>query len=675
MPFLKPYFLAALAVVLVPLIIHLLTRDQIKKVAFSTVRFFVGTSKNILRKKKIREAFLLASRMLACAIIVFAFARPLFTKEKQPQSGRFSALKARAIVVDVSASMAGTGNTIRKKAEAALNEMAEGSDAAILVSFSGKPSTVGPAKEFAGIRDAISKIEPDSGGTDIAEALRTANSILSGVEATEKSIVLISDLQRSGWQSFKGGWKLAPGTNLSIINIDPAISADRVAITEGDYPHNIVLDKVPRVVAAKIANFSDSPRNAVETTLSVNGKIVETEKVNVPAHQAVAVRFRTPFTNPGDNLGIIRLSQDNEKKLGSTFYFNTRVNPTINVTVVSQPGDNAGKFLAIALQPPEADSPFRVKSVNLQNLTAKDVNESGIVLLNNVDTAGAEVVTALNTLLQRGGGIIYLPGDKVGADKFNTTFAAISPARLSRIMTAPATDEQEQGLALTKVNVEHPIFEIFQKPHHGDLSGPRFTRFWELTDSQMSRVIARFSNDRPAFLERQIGQGIAIMMTSSISGDWSNLVIDKGPMFVSIMHQIARYLVMRSEKKTDYCVGDELKLNANDQVTDPAGKKISDRPVIAKEPGFYVVDTGSEKISCSVNVMAGEADPVVMKQEEITMAVVPVKGENLEAAGDDVLAKESKEKVDRMALWRYLILALAVLLAGELYLGNKTVRH
>ncbi len=675
MPFLKPSFLIALAVVLVPLIIHLLTRDQIKKVAFSTVRFFVGTSKNILRKKKIREALLLASRMIACGLIVLAFARPLFTKEKPAKGGRFSAAKATAIVVDASASMAGTDKTIRSHTEAALKDLSEGSDAALIIGFNSRTSVVGPSKDFSAIRDAISRLTPGNGGTDIAEALRTANSLLSGVDATEKNIVLISDLQRSGWESFKGGWKLAPGTKLTIIKVDPAISSDRIAITEGDYPHNIVLDKIPRVVAAKVANLSNVQRNGVEVSLSVNGKAVESQKVNIPANQAVPVRFRTAFVNPGDNLGVIRLVGESEGKLGSTFYFNTRVNPTINVTIVSQTGDASAKFLAIALQPPEADSPFRVKSVNIQGLTPRDVNESGIVVLNNVDSTGTEVCAALNNLLQRGGGIIYMPGDKVGADKFNAAFTAISPARLSRIMTAPASDEQEPGLSLTKVNAEHPIFEIFQKPHYGDLSGPRFTKFWELTDSQLSKVIARFSNDRPAVLERQIGQGIAIMMTSSISSDWSNLVIDKGPMFVSIMHQIARYLVMRSEKKTGYFVGEEIKLNSSEQISDPSGKKITDRPVIARDPGFYVVDNGSEKYSCSVNVMPGEADPVAMKQEEITMAVVPVQGENMEAAGDDVLAKEAKERVDKTGLWRYLILALAVLLAGELYLGNKTVRH
>ncbi|HBC89381.1 MAG TPA: hypothetical protein DCZ94_20770 [Lentisphaeria bacterium] len=675
MPFLKPYFLIALAVVLVPLIIHLLTRDQIKKVAFSTIRFFVGTSKNILRKKKIREAFLLASRMLACALIALAFARPMFSKDKPAQGGRFNAEKARAIVVDASASMAGTDKSIRKQSEDALSDLSEGSDAAVLIGFSGKPSVVGPSKDFAGIRDAISRLAPGNGGTDIAEALRTANSMLSGVEASDKSIILISDLQRSGWQSFKGGWKLAPGIKMSIIKVAPALRSDRIAITEGDYPHNIVLDKIPRVVAAKVANFSDNPRSAVEVSLSVNGKVVETEKINIPARQAVAVRFRTAFANTGDNLGIIRLTQEDAKQLGSAYYFNTRVNPTITITLISQPGDNTAKFIAIALQPPGADSPFRIRMLNSQSLTPKDINESGIVILNNVDSAGAEICSALNVLLQRGGGIIYLPGDKVGAERFNNAFAAISPAKLSRIMTAPATDEQEQGLSLTKVNGEHPIFEIFQKPHHGDLSGPRFSKFWELTDSQLSKVSARFSNDRPAVLERQIGQGIAIMMTSSISGDWSNLVIDKGPMFVSIMHQIARYIAMKSERKSDYFVGDELKLSANEKISDPEGGKITDRPVIATQPGFYVVETGTEKFSCSVNVMPGEADPTEMKQEEITMAVVPVQGENLDAAGDEVLAKEAKERIDKMALWRYLILALAVLLAGELFLGNKTVRH
>ena len=76
MRFVNPIFLAAMAAIALPAIIHLLTRDRVRRVAFSTLRFFAGASHRILRRRRWREVLLLGMRMGACGLAAIAFARP-----------------------------------------------------------------------------------------------------------------------------------------------------------------------------------------------------------------------------------------------------------------------------------------------------------------------------------------------------------------------------------------------------------------------------------------------------------------------------------------------------------------------------------------------------------------------------------------------------------------------
>ena len=74
--FANPYFLAALAGVAVPVLIHLLTRDHVKHVAFSTLRFFAKRAKAVVQRKRFQELLLIAMRAAIVALLALIFARP-----------------------------------------------------------------------------------------------------------------------------------------------------------------------------------------------------------------------------------------------------------------------------------------------------------------------------------------------------------------------------------------------------------------------------------------------------------------------------------------------------------------------------------------------------------------------------------------------------------------------
>ncbi|MFW6161329.1 MAG: vWA domain-containing protein, partial [Planctomycetota bacterium] len=167
-----PLFLIGLAGAAIPILIHLLTRDRIRRVTFSTLRFFARGSRSVLRRKRLQEAILVAMRCLACALLAVAFARPFFGGERAAE-GVVEAETACAVVADLSGSMARAGlpEALREEARSALDALADGRDAAALVTFTGTPLVRMPlTKRLGEIRSRISLLEPGHGGTDIAEA-------------------------------------------------------------------------------------------------------------------------------------------------------------------------------------------------------------------------------------------------------------------------------------------------------------------------------------------------------------------------------------------------------------------------------------------------------------------------------------------------------------------------
>src|SRR3954470_2613030 len=96
MGFLAPLFLAGLAALAVPVLIHLINRERKEVIAFPSLMFLQKISYKSVRRQKLRHILLLALRCLALAIVVSAFARPFFHRNTPPT---IAAGGAREVVV------------------------------------------------------------------------------------------------------------------------------------------------------------------------------------------------------------------------------------------------------------------------------------------------------------------------------------------------------------------------------------------------------------------------------------------------------------------------------------------------------------------------------------------------------------------------------------------------
>src|SRR6478735_8927403 len=96
MNFLAPAFLAGLAALAIPVIIHMINRERKVVVEFPSLMFLERIPYKSVRRQKIRHLLLLILRCLALALLAAAFARPFFDRSHKTGAG---AASARAVVI------------------------------------------------------------------------------------------------------------------------------------------------------------------------------------------------------------------------------------------------------------------------------------------------------------------------------------------------------------------------------------------------------------------------------------------------------------------------------------------------------------------------------------------------------------------------------------------------
>src|SRR4051812_42455176 len=117
MAFLTPLFLAGLAAIAIPVLIHLIQREKKRVIEFPSLMFVRRIPYQSVRRRRIRHWALLLLRAAAIALIVAAFARP-FTQRGSVAAAPGGGAREMVILLDRSASM-GYGDQWRRAQEAA----------------------------------------------------------------------------------------------------------------------------------------------------------------------------------------------------------------------------------------------------------------------------------------------------------------------------------------------------------------------------------------------------------------------------------------------------------------------------------------------------------------------------------------------------------------------------
>jgi hypothetical protein len=685
--FLNTFFLWGLAAAAIPIAIHLIKRNRAVKMPFAAMRFLLTAHTERYKSQRLKQWLLLLMRIAAFLLVALAFARPFFANSTlawndEPQ--------AAVVLLDNSFSMSYASNLAKavERAKEQLRSFNPGDHVAVM-QFSEETKTVletqEPLDTASGQLD--DRIEISNAGTDYRQALQSAEAFLTDSRLQRKSVYLISDFQEPAWSTLNQN-----------LDLDSDIKVHPVPVLNQDAKNVAITDlliassgsnKQRKNVLAKVTNFGQESAK-IKAQLFLNNKRNSGKNIQVESGEEGIVQFGNVLFPKGDISGWVEVTAgDEDVRVDNRYYFVSMAEKKPGILAVNGEPDSKDAandelfFIDHALNLPGLGK-YTLKQVGSAQVNSTDLSDFSAIVMANVRDLPRDQVERIVTYVRNGGGIVFALGDRVSVSIFNRLFNELIPCDLEHLAFEKV--DRSQSRMLAEIDYQHSIFQIFSDPGHSDPSVAEFYQYFVAKPNTDGEVIASFDDGAPALLERRLGDGRVILMTSTLDAEWTNLPIKS--LYLPLLYQIVDYVASESKGQRSYLVSNDVPMHnlvppspsgfEGFVVEKPSGDKV---PVSAQlfeetdELGIYNVvnQQGRTVAQFAVNFDTRESDFRSISGEALANAAANMTGETVQTAGvggNGVnLNQESSQK-----LWRFILLAAVLLLIGETWLANRTYR-
>ncbi len=687
MNFLNPLFLIGGLAAAVPILLHLIRREHARKIEFPTLMFLRRISKKTIRYQKLRHLLLLLLRVLALLLIVLAFARPYFESTRKPAAlGR--ATSAHIILLDNSMSMGFQDRWQRAKSAAAdiLQKSGPGDKFAVLEFSDSATALTDLTSNSAEVLSLIKRsAELTDQPTRYGQALRAAEKLAIEAGTAKRIIHLISDFQKSGWAAEEQDFRLRAGIELQHVDVGSDnysnLAIRDVRIIEAGADGSMMIKASP-------VNFGSRDRKNVRVSLSMDGKSIAEQRIDLPPGASRGIEFHAPGMIAGVHPVALEID-DPELSRDNRFYMT--IENRVKTPVLAVEDRDAGKsrsyFLSNALNI-DALSPYKLTVVAPQNLKI-----SGELLIwNNAGGGDQNLQKKLQDFVKAGGGLAIVLADPSRYADFNRSFGSWLPVKANEVSSPRSTGSRSSDdyLLMTDVRMDHPIFRPFSNPHSGNFSSARFFRHVKLTMKDGAEAPARFENGDPALIAMNVEKGRVLIFASSADDESNDLYLKA--VYAPLWQQMLRFLENFREKRRWLEVGDVLTpqkllteaamLQSNTDfkssdaivVLDPNKRRmspVSDSDAVEMDKaGFYEIRTMNFSSIVAANIQPRESDLAHGNAEEMAAGWMSSRTANFSQDGRIIPEEQDR----RRRIWSLLLIAAVLFLLSELLLSNYELR-
>ncbi|MGC8668682.1 MAG: BatA domain-containing protein [Chthonomonadales bacterium] len=708
--FLNPAYLAALGLGSIPILIHLIRRRRVRIIPWAAWEF-LNRSHRVHRKRfRIEQILLLLLRILIILLVVLAFCRPVLRVRGAAATAPDARIHA-LIVLDNSYSMGyrvgnGTAFDQAKRAAQSLFHgiLKEGDTVQVLLASAHPEALIRePTYNLQQAASAINAAPLGDQATDYGTAAAFCLRMLQQVRNPVREVYWFTDSQRSGFETRRRGdasvWAaLTRVARVTWVDMGGPLRTNR-SVSAPTFSRELILRSVPVRISAAIHNYSFSAQTGTLVHLEVDGRRVASSRVDLPAHGAAPVQFVYLFDAPGMHVGSIRLDQPDALPRDDVAWFAVRVRPRISVLVVDgypsqDPARDEAFYITTALTPAGPSmgaSAGIVATVRpVQGLRSVNLSNFDVVVVAGLEAINASDVPLLTQFVRRGGGLLLFPGrnGSQGPAAGALLKEALIPARVGIRRTAPA----DAPVSLDAASMHGAAVGTFRDTSQIDIGSARFTGYNDLAPAAAPdvRVAARFSDGRPALVERRVGSG-RVMLAAFSAGVYQSDLPYKAA-YVPLVHQIASYLAAGGTERRNVAVGEPIAAHfgvadagSGFLVTKPDGASVKVRGELGldgvtvpftgtRSAGAYWVGTpGHPRIQAfAVNLPEAEADPASVDDAAIKRLLGPA-GQVLH--GGRSMPAAVRQARSGAELWLPLVAAAIPLLFLEGLLGRKMGRR
>ena len=565
-----------------PILAHMAYRRITQKHAFPSLRFITPSQIPRTGRKTPTDLPLLLLRILLFITIVLLLADPYWSRSAKPDSSSFE--KELIIAIDISPSMGGWDGLEEAKVIAA-DIISNTEDKIGLVTFGKKIEDEWPVgTERKSLLESLEKISHGWGRGD-AQILADRVGRLFGENTPQKKLLVISDFQRSDWQSvdFDLGNK---GIETEMIQV----GAQNKKTSRSDN-RSIVESKVVPAGPGKVRiwsvvrNWADEKKSDV-LELVIGGEVKAKQEIVLPAKSTKQVQFIVPSSEVSQ--AVIKLSNDDPMSLDNQRTVWLKAPPPKHFgfwhnTTIDEPTKREKNFLKTAVESAGDNGWNRwEESEDNANGLRMELDDSKLELLLVIGTGNwfqeEGLAPSLNAYLESGGVVVITP-----TEIFSETASIIRQEewlRFSFIRVVGGAAFAQTPFRIGALDQNSCLSEIFSGKAGRDLYLTSFRKFGMLSEVDDSIKVELSDRDgRPLALVKNFSSGgKLIFFPFRMNTSWSDL-----PLRTSFLP-----LLMELTKKTNQHDQTLPVLEVGEQLGSGTEGFLAEKPGVYRHAGKWV---------------------------------------------------------------------------------------
>lgn len=545
MQFLFPAFLSAIAVISIPIIIHLFYFRRFKRVYFTNVRFLKEVKEETSNRQKLRNLLVLLMRCLAIAAMVLAFAQPFIPLSSEVKKGE----RAVSVFVDNSFSM----NALSQ--DAPLLELAK-QRARDIVSAYGVTDRFqiltndfeGRDQRLVSKEDALSRIEEirsSPASRDLSKVLIRQQQCLNTGKQENKTVYVVSDFQANiaDVASFRD--------SLIDVNLVPmrAVQERNVSVDSAWFENPVQILNQPANLFVKLSNRSDEEATDIRLSLRHDGQTKPVGAVSIPARGTRLDTVSFTILHSGWHEAKLSLT-DYPVQFDDDYFLTFYVAERINVLAVNGAGPN--KFLDNAFLGAKY---FRLDNADARSLDYSKFGDYQLIVLNELPSISSGLANELKTFCQNGGNVLAFPSQSADLGSYDAFLQNFAAGNLGAFDPTPRQASQ--------INTEEFVFRDVFLNKSANLRLPNTQGNFKLAPARGEQILTY--RDGSAFLAKYPqGEGALYCCAAPLNDQVSDLVRN-GEIFVPMLFKMA--IAGTKGRQIAYTIGKDEVLEAKHKVS------------------------------------------------------------------------------------------------------------
>ncbi|PQJ72251.1 BatA domain-containing protein [Polaribacter butkevichii] len=502
MQFKNPEILYFLALLIIPIIVHLFQLQKFVKTPFSNVAFLQKIVQQTRKSSRIKKWLILATRMLLFTAIIFAFSQPYFSNKTANQN------QHNFIYLDNSLSTntkGEKGNLLQIAAQEIIENVSEKDVYSLQTNsnFYDKITKTTLKKVLLETKETSKKVDLPT------ILLKFGNNTKNKTKALNKTI-LISDFQNTYKNEFT--------------NVTPSFSAIKLT---SSVKNNISIDSVfinntnatNFTLNVLVKNQGEAQEN-IPIAIYNNKKLISKLTSSFEKDSQKNIEFK--IQNQEEFSGKIVITFSDAFSFDNTFYFTFKNDQKINVLSIGKQADFLSKIYT--------KNEFNLTQTTVQNINYNSILKQQLIVLNEVENFTEILSKKIIEFSKNGGSVVIIPNQNLNIDSYNSL--------LQKLNSGKITSKKTDTLKITNINYKHPIFKNVFSKKVTNFQNPTVQNYFSISSKNRSTIIS-FENNIPFISQITNNKNNLYWIASSLDKKNSNFI--NSPLIVPVFYNFGKW--------------------------------------------------------------------------------------------------------------------------------------